>query len=336
MSNPLQQLDPRIRPDSSVVPGSGSDEPVLTLLMLVTQRDHAIAHHAIRSFSKVWHADHPFAHRFRLLAYLNCLAPAAKPAFEDVRHDLPWLDIFDNAPGVAGRVFAKDDMILSPEGVARIREGPFENCDELWTRLLTRFPTTYVGTVDADFEVLAPDFFFWLLDSLERDDTLAGASVEHSPTQVRYETYSDQWVLLNERWHTWFCIYRTRCLRMVSSSHFYYEYRLKNGMLHAYDSAALVQEELVKKHGYRFCALPAEYHYSFIHYGASSKMKRDLSPQALRRYRRALLLSEKGLLRGHRWQRRRLARVVNKVIAATAARVTRDYRAQLSAGKSSY
>lgn len=128
--------------------------------------------------------------------------------------------------------------------------------------------------------------------------------------------------------------YRRELLEHLAASHFYFEYPLRNGLRHVYDSSALVQEEL-KANGYQLCSLPSKYRCSYLHGGAGSKLK-NLTPSAARRYRRVMMLWEIGVLHSSRWQRNRLALAINSCIIRVIRRAARSYVERLAVEKSSY
>src|SRR5262249_33222814 len=97
---------------------------------------------------------------------------------------------------------------------------------------------------------------------------------DSSPTNENYfDAYSKQVIRLNERWHTWCCIYRKETGQHLSEvSSFYFERRSSKGKRDCFDSYANFQKHLIGK-GYQFAVLPSEFRNQFIHYGAFSKNK---------------------------------------------------------------
>jgi hypothetical protein len=311
------------------------DGPLLSLLMLVTPRDWRLARQTIRSYRKLYNAHHPYARRFRLVVYLNCLPPDAARDLRAAVGTLPFCELRDSQAAITARVPGEGtEMTTTPEGISIAREGDYELCGEVWTRELPQLDTRYVGTVDSDFEVLAPDFLLRMLEELEGDDSLAGVSTEHSSTAEVFDTYSNRTIVLHERWHTWCCIYRRQPLLAATSSHAYFEERLPDGRMYVYDDAARLQMELIERLGFRFAVLPAVYRWSCIHYSASSKLKGELTASGARFYRYAHRLSSQRVLCGSHWQEHRTARRVNYVVGRVASRLTRSYRQRLTVEKS--
>jgi len=109
--------------------------------------------------------------------------------------------------------------------------------------------------------------------------SMIGTQRDYSATNVHFDTFSDSMIVLHERWHTWFCLYRCRCLHLVPTSHFYFEYELPNGMPYVYDSSAKFQSDLLAQNGWRFDHLARPFTFSFVHHRASSNLR--LPPQSL-------------------------------------------------------
>jgi len=172
-----------------------------------------------------------------------------------------------------------------------------------------------------------------MLCELERDETLAGFSTDYTGTGVIFETYSNTTVIRHERWNTWFCLYRSQCLHLVSTSHFYFEFILPNGMRYIYDSAGKFQADLITKHGLRFKSLPPRFQRSYIHYGASSKIKRRLSPRNVLKYRYVSLVCDKGLLYGSRLNSYLMVRALNRAVRGIGGIMFREYVDRISREK---
>jgi hypothetical protein len=157
---------------------------------------------------------------FTLHVYLNCLSKATVSRFLPRWSALPWVQVIDNTVKAARLNLRKGETIVSPERSPRVRNLANENCDELWSNELLRLESQYVGTVDADLEVLAPDFFFAALDELEPDAAVAGCSTDHSDISICSIRSPTRTVCLKERWHTHFCLYRRSALARSTISHF--------------------------------------------------------------------------------------------------------------------
>ena len=265
--------------------------PELTLFMLVTNRDCVLAHYAILSYRKLWKRYDSFV----LEVYANCLSIENKERYFPRWRELPYVSIRDNeANGKIPR--RKGASFTSPEGNSFRYDDNCEHYDEVWTREHQLAKTPYWATVDADFEILVPQFIEAMMESLRADSALGGVSTDYAATAKCFDTYSNEVILLNERWHTWCCIYRRetgKFLRDLSS--FYVERKMVDGQRHAFDSYANVQQLMIRN-GYRMASLPERFQPQFIHYGAFSKNK-SITERNVVIYRRLAITSKRGLVR---------------------------------------
>ncbi len=275
------------------------DKKLITLFMLVTDRDCIIADYAIKSYHKVYVQKTEFGFQdFVLFVYLNCLSVENKNKYVKKWQAFPYTLLYDNAEKIEsiGRPYP-GQQIVSPEGIVRSRDDFAESYDELWTEELKKFNTPFIATVDADFEILDADFYFYLLQQLKENRRHIGASCSYDVTAYLYDTYSKRNIILSERNHTWFCIYKKEAFELSPTSHFYYETHTNEGKVLAYDSAAYFQHDLRTKHQRTFAVLPGAFESSFVHYGAGSKNK-SLNSENIRFYRNVFLLSRIGLFYG--------------------------------------
>jgi hypothetical protein len=228
--------------------------------MIVTPRDVVIADYAVRSFAKVRDID------FSLLVYSNYLLPEQKAYFFPRWEVLPYIHIARNKHhdedlrGINGRIQA-DSL-----------EGPFEYCDPIWDRELHKIDTPFVATVDADLEILGTDFLQHIMRCLRAEADLVAFSTDYSPTEVVHEPYSGNTIILNERNHTWFCIYKHMAFERSEVSHAFHREMLTGAPIerNCWDSAAYFQKSL-RDQGLRFEYLRGKYRRDYIHYGAFSK-----------------------------------------------------------------
>lgn len=295
-----------------------SGNRLITLFMLVTERDCMFADYAIESYGKIFRASERPPDHFVLYVYLNCLSQQSKDAYFPRWASYPYVQLFDNAARVEGLDLYPGQEIVSPEGIVRRRDDRAENYDELWSSELPTFATPLVATVDADFEVLHPDFYFHLLDALEADGGLVGASTSYSATSREYDTYSRRHLVLHERNHTWFCIYRREAFEQSRVSQFYFEEEDPHGKVHAYDSAAYFQHDLRVNHGRTFAALPPRFDGSYIHYGAASK-NRSITPRNAGLYRRMFIWANVGVRYGSHVGR--MGTALNRVVRRITRRL---------------
>ncbi|MBV9547679.1 MAG: hypothetical protein JOY61_25175 [Chloroflexi bacterium] len=234
--------------------------PEVTFFMIVTPRDAVIADYAVRSYRKVHDVD------FELRVYSNYLLPEQKAYFFPRWERLPFVELVRNPhhdadlAGINARVSA-DSL-----------EGPFEYCDPLWDRELRRIETPFVASVDADFEIFSGRFVNYMLEHLRNDPDLVGFSTDYTPTGVVHEPYNGNTIILNERNHTWFCIYKREAFQRSPESMAFHREMLTEGPVerNCWDSCAYFQTSL-RRQGLRFGDLRDSFRRDFIHYGAFSK-----------------------------------------------------------------
>lgn len=305
----------------------------ITFFMLVTERDCVIADYAIRSYQKIYESDLKFGGKdFTLFIYLNCLSEASKRKYLSGWESLPYTTLFDNAEKVRSmKALRPGEEIISPEGVVRQRDDFAESYDELWTTELKKFNTPFIATADADFEILNSDFYFDLMRKLEKDSSAIAASSDFSETKRLYETYSKREIVLNQRNHTWFCIYKKEAFQKSPASHFYHEAKNAEGELICYDSAAFFQQQLRDKN-YIFLSSAPAYQSSFVHYGATSK-NRSLTSENIGEYRKAFLLVTVGLFHG---KTNLITRMLNKISKYIAIRWYAKYLSVYTKERSVY
>jgi hypothetical protein len=228
--------------------------------MIVTPRDVVIADYAIRSYARVRDLD------FTLLVYSNYLLPEQKAYYFPRWSALPFVTLAANdhhdadLRGISGRI-TSDSL-----------EGPFEYCDPIWERELRKIHTPFVATADADFEIFRPRFVQYMMRRLRAEEDLVGFSTDYSPTGVVHEPYSGNTIILNERNHTWFCIYKREAFERSTVSMAFHREMLVGAPVerNCWDSCAYFQTSL-RRQGLRLEHLHGRWRRDFIHYGAFSK-----------------------------------------------------------------
>ena len=228
--------------------------------MIVTPRDVVIADYTIRSYAKIRGLA------FRLLVYSNYLLPEQKAHYFPRWEVMPYVDIARNRHhdadigSIGGRINAEK------------LEGPFEYCDPIWDRELHAVETEYVATVDADFEILRPRFLHTMMQRLRTEPDLVAMSTDYSPTDVVYEPYTGNTIILNERNHTWFCIYKRKAFEVSQVSHAFHREMLVGAPVerNCWDSCAYFQKSL-RDQELHLDYLHGKFRRDFIHYGAFSK-----------------------------------------------------------------
>src|ERR687883_830843 len=179
--------------------------------MIVTPRDAVIADYAVRSYARIRNLD------FTLLVYSNYLLPDQKAYYFPRWQRLDFVEIAANPQ--------HDDDLASIRGRidADRLEGPFEYCDPIWDRELPRLDGSLIATVDADFELLHPRWVPRMLAAFRDEPRLIGFSTDYSPRREHFESFTGETIMLNERNHTWFCIYRREAFSLTSVSHAYHQ-----------------------------------------------------------------------------------------------------------------
>src|ERR1700736_2015803 len=157
------------------------DGAKITFFMLVTNRDALIADYCVKSYQSL-HNKLKDEIPFVLYIYCNCLDDATKQKYVPRWSAIDCVEIFDNHDKMGNIKIRAGETITSPEGIDRVRGGWCETSDELWTSELKNFKTDYIATVDADFEILRPDFIRYMIEALEQDPKLIGMSSDYTPT----------------------------------------------------------------------------------------------------------------------------------------------------------
>jgi hypothetical protein len=234
--------------------------PEVTFFMIVTPRDVVIADYAIRSYAKIRGLN------FRLLVYSNYLLPEQKAYYFPKWSALAFVDIARNPQHDA------DIAAIGSRVNAERLEGPFEYCDPIWDRELRPIQTPYIATVDADFEILRARFVDAIMRRLRAEPELVGMSTDYSPTDVVYEPYTGNMIVLNERNHTWFCVYKRQAFEVSEVSQAFHREMLVGAPVerNCWDSCAYFQKSLRDK-GLQLDYLHGQFRREFIHYGAFSK-----------------------------------------------------------------
>jgi hypothetical protein len=228
--------------------------------MIVTPRDVVIADYAVRSYARIRGLD------FSLLVYSNYLLAEQKAYYFPRWQALPFVELARNSHHDA------DLASISARIHSDSLEGPFEYCDPIWDRELRKIDTPFVATVDADFEILRPAFVELMMQRLRAEADLVGMSTDYSPTEVVHEPYSGNTIILNERNHTWFCIYKRLAFERSHVSQAFHREMLVGAPVerNCWDSCAYFQKSL-RDQGLRFEYLHGQHRRDFIHYGAFSK-----------------------------------------------------------------
>jgi hypothetical protein len=253
------------------------DDVKITFFMIVTDPDLVIADYAVRSYAKI--GDR----RFTLRIYANWVSSSLKRRYFPRWTKFSFVEIVDY-----------EWQTDQNKPTDRRLEGPFERCDTIWDRELKKINTPYYATVDADFEILDGRFVPVMLAQLDSRPNLVAMATDYTPTvQEHYDSYSNEVICLNERWHTWFCIYKREALQ-CQVPHAYHE-EVGSGPVrrYAWDTTGYFQRALREDYGFEFAVLDPKYQPCFIHYGAFSK-NRDINDWNVGFYRRLQILRKRG------------------------------------------
>jgi len=269
----------------------------ITFFMIVTDPDIVIADYSVKSYARI--KDIPF----KLIVYSNWISSGLKQRYFPAWRNFEFVEIVENE-------WQADDN--RPKGPNL--EGPFELYDTIWDRELRKIQTPFHATVDADFEILDARFISVMVAQLEANPHLVAMSTDYSPRDpMRYDSYSNEVICLNERWHTWFCIYKREALRCPVSYAYYEELGTGAVRRNAWDSAAYFQHALMEFYGYELAVLPPQYQLCFIHYGAFSK-NRHIDETNIGLYRQLQILRKRGLFGTGDIFTRKLATMLSKII----------------------
>jgi hypothetical protein len=223
--------------------------------MIVTPPDSHIARYAVRKLARSLHES------LHLCIYFNGLNPNLQRRIRQHVQGNPYVQLKDNYAQIAenreaiaaqvGKV-----MVTANGHACELREGLYEPQAEIWSRELVRFTEfDLAGIVDPDFEILEPDFIAGIQGAFADDERLGFFSTNYSPTVEFYDSYSREHCILEQRYHTWFCLYRRRALELESDFYFYEE---RGGKVRKWDHSARLQEKLHSVHGFSGRALAPE------------------------------------------------------------------------------
>jgi len=246
--------------------------------MIVTDPDVVIADYAVRSYGKIHDLN------FKLRIYSNWVSSSLKKRYFPRWRQFSFVEIVD-----------PDWHTEENKPTDRRLEGPFERCDTIWDRELKKIATPYHATVDADFEILDAKFVPVMLGCFDNNTNLIAISTDYTPlVSDHYDSYSSQVICLNERWHTWFCIYKHAALQCEVSHAVHVETLSGSVRYKSWDTSGYFQKALKETYGFDLGVLDFKYQSCFIHYGAFSK-NRDINESNVAVYRRLQILRKRGL-----------------------------------------
>ena len=254
------------------------DDTKITFFMIVTDRDVVIADYAVRSYTKIKNIP------FKLRIYSNWVSSALKKKYFPAWREYEFVEIIEYE-------WQTDEKKPTDSKL----EGPFEKCATVWDRELKKIQTPYHATVDADFEIIDAKFIPVMLEQLDKNPNLVAISTDYYPTMPEvYDSFSDEVICLNERWNTWFCIYKREALQ-CDVSHAYYEEIVTGAVRrNAWDETGYFQKGLKDNCGFDLTVLDSKYQPCFIHYGAFSKNV-DINENNATIYRQLQILRKNGI-----------------------------------------
>jgi hypothetical protein len=244
--------------------------------MIVTDPDIIIADYAVKSYAKI--KDIPF----KLRIYSNWISIALKQRYFPAWKKYDFVEIEEN-----------NWQLDENKPTNRHLEGPFETMGAIFDRELKKIDTPYYATVDADFEILDANFINIMLAHLDANPGIIAMSTEYTHKKEVYDTYSNEVIILNERWHTWFCIYKRESLKCAISHAFHEEIVSSKVRRNDWDCSGYFQKDLKDTYGYEIAVLDPIYPSSYIHYGAFSK-NRELERKNIGLYRILQIIRTRG------------------------------------------
>jgi hypothetical protein len=230
-----------------------------------------------------------------LVVYLNCLKESFKKTYGEKWKKLGYVELIDNTQFINPDELTPGGAARSEEGLTACIAGKFEPGCVVWTREFRKFTTDYWATVDADFEILKPDFIVDAFDKLENNAKLAVLSSDCNGTRPHFDFYSGETKIIMRRYETWFCIYKKETQK-CKTSHFYYEETVKYGLKLSFDDGAKFQWDLRDQFGYEMAAVDSTYKRQFLHYIAFSKNDSLDTPFKIALYRRIKIIARRGLM----------------------------------------
>jgi hypothetical protein len=271
-----------------------TDRLTCSLLMIVTPPEVPIAEFTIKALQKCNEIPNLF-----IVVFANGLDES------DQNKIRTWTEGLRDAVVVSNREkierekhnFRIGEEYTTALGRRELRVGPYESAPEIWERELQRLDTDIVGIMDPDFEILDAKFLPEMIDAFSADDRLAFMSVDHSPETRTFESYSQTWATIAERYHTWFCLYLREALRNEANFSYFEERRGEE--IVKFDHSGRLQEVLRKDYNYHGAVLDRTWRWAFVHYYAFAQ-NRTLNGGLLRIYRYLRIGAATGWLSAHR------------------------------------
>jgi len=225
----------------------------VTFFMIVTPEDLCIADYAVKSYSKIKNID------FELLIYSNYVPPMLKEKYFTKWEKYPYVKIIRNEQhdGKSVQIVQESEGFFEPHGVVLDKE-------------LKKIDSCYIATVDADFEILRPNFIYEIIKILDSDVSILGISTDYNPNQRRHISFYNRWAYECECWNTWFVVYRKSNIDFnISMTRFRKENEM--GELSIWDTCSYFQISSIKNKQLKLKVIDKKYQNEFIHYGGFAK-----------------------------------------------------------------
>jgi hypothetical protein len=264
----------------------------IIFFMLVTNRDAYLASYAIKSYQKLKKCLDNFS--WKLVVYMNNLKEKFKTAYVEEWGKFDYVEIIDNTEFINVDELMPGNVVTSDEGWKTSLEGKYERGCVVWTREFRKFKSDYWVTVDADFEILSPQFIIKAFEILENYKNIVAISSDFNDNYHVYDSYSNENIISMKRYNTWFCIYKKEAQK-CRTSHFYYQ-EIVHGLRLSFDDGAKFQWDLREQFGYEMESVERKYQRQFIHYGAFSKNNSLDTENKILFYRIISILSHRGLM----------------------------------------
>jgi hypothetical protein len=264
----------------------------IVFFMLVTNRDTYLASYTIKSYQKLKNCLNDFS--WKLVVYMNNLKEKFKEIYVEKWQEYDYVEIIDNTKFINVDELIPGNSVKSEEGWTKKFEGKYEPCGVVWTREFRNFQSDYWVTVDADFEILSPQFIVEAFEKLENNKGLIAISSDFDDNCHVYDSYSKENIIAMKRYHTWFCIYKKEAQK-CRTSHFYYQ-EIIHGLRLSFDEGAKFQWDLREQFGHEMESVSKKYQRQFIHYGAFSKNNSLDTEKKVYFYRIISILSHKGIM----------------------------------------
>lgn len=263
----------------------------LTLFMLVTPPDLAIAKYTIASLKKTLLR----VKQISAVIFLNGLSEQEEfEVYKIIGNMREMIVVKSNREKLLE--IEKDikigEFYTTDNGAVNLREGRWESCGEVWSRELVLIDSPLIGMIDADFEIFDASFINEMRAGFIKNERLGFFSTDYDPDQKLVEFLSPIEFIAAKRYHTWFCIYRKTVLEVCHDFSLKWEIDNKTGLTWKYDHSGMLQKKMMDL-GWQGLSLNRNNYWKYLHYGAFSK-NRSLSGIKLGIYRFIKICSYNG------------------------------------------